>query len=89
MDSECLPADETGSGRLTAVVPLVQRSACYCPVMELPSAPNPFVPGDGQMPPFLAGRELEQKALIGLLAYLRAGPGAPYNAVLSGPRETA
>ena len=47
---------------------------------------NPFVPGDGQLPPHLAGRDAEQKALKGLLAYLRAGRGAPGVAVLTGPR---
>ena len=47
---------------------------------------NPFVPGDGQLPPHLAGRDAEQKALRGLLAYLRAGRGAPGVAVLTGPR---
>ena len=48
--------------------------------------PNPFVPGHGQMPPYLAGRERQQTALLGLLAYLRAGKGAPRSAVLAGPR---
>ena len=48
--------------------------------------PNPFVPGHGQMPPYLAGREREQVALRNLLAYLRAGKGAPRSAVLAGPR---
>ena len=48
--------------------------------------PNPFVPGHGQIPPYLAGREREQAALRDLLAYLRAGKGATRNAVLSGPR---
>lgn len=48
--------------------------------------PNPFVPGHGQMPPYLAGREREQAALRDLLAYLRAGTGAPRSAVLAGPR---
>ena len=47
---------------------------------------NPFVPGDGQLPPHLAGRDAEQKALKGLLAYLRAGRGAPGVVVLTGPR---
>ena len=47
---------------------------------------NPFVPGAGQLPPHLAGRDAEQKALKGLLAYLRAGRGAPGVAVLTGPR---
>ena len=48
--------------------------------------PNPFVPGHGQIPPYLAGREREQAALRDLLAYLRAGKGAPRSAVLAGPR---
>ena len=47
---------------------------------------NPFVPGAGQLPPYLAGRDAEQKALRGLLAYLQAGRGAPGVAVLTGPR---
>lgn len=38
------------------------------------------------MPPYLAGREDEQRRLIELLAYLKAGRGAPRDAVLSGPR---
>ncbi|MDE0036936.1 MAG: ATP-binding protein [Gammaproteobacteria bacterium] len=50
------------------------------------SPPNPFVPGRGQLPPYLAGREREQAALRNLLAYLRAGKGAPRDAVLVGPR---
>ena len=48
--------------------------------------PNPFVPGAGRLPPHLAGRDAEQKALKGLLAYLRAGRGALGVAVLTGPR---
>ena len=47
---------------------------------------NPFVPGAGQLPPYLAGRDAGQKALRGLLAFLRAGRGAPGVAVLTGPR---
>lgn len=54
--------------------------------MSPPAVANPFVPGRGQMPPYLAGREREQKALVSLLAYLKAGRGAPRDAVLSGPR---
>ena len=54
--------------------------------MSLQADISPFVPGRGQMPPYLAGREQEQKALLGLLAYLKAGRGAPRDAVLSGPR---
>jgi len=49
-------------------------------------ASNPFVPGRGGLPPYLAGREDEQQRLLGLLDYLRAGHGAPREAVLSGPR---
>ena len=47
---------------------------------------NPFVPGHGALPPFLAGREAEQHELLRLLAYVETGRGAPRNAVLSGPR---
>ena len=49
-------------------------------------AANPFVPGRGSLPPYLAGREVEQRKLLDLLAYLQAGRGAPRDAVLSGPR---
>ncbi|MCY4343948.1 MAG: hypothetical protein OXE83_10295 [Gammaproteobacteria bacterium] len=54
--------------------------------MSLPAVTNPFVPGRGQLPPYLAGREQEKKAMLGLLAYLKSGRGAPREAVLSGPR---
>ena len=54
--------------------------------MDNLSDANPFVPGRGQFPPYLAGREAEQGALKELLAYLNAGRGAPGEAVLSGPR---
>ncbi len=50
-----------------------------------PSA-NLFVPGSGALPPCLAGRDVEQRELMRLLAYLRAGRGAPRDAVVSGPR---
>ena len=49
-------------------------------------AVNPFVPGRGHIPPYLAGREAEQGKLLDLLAYLKNGRGAPRDAVLSGPR---
>ena len=54
--------------------------------MTLRPTINPFVPGWGHVPPHLAGREVEQGALLGLLAYLRAGRGAPRGVILSGPR---
>ena len=54
--------------------------------MDTQPAVNPFVPGRGQLPPFLAGRQEEQRALGELLAYLQAGRGAPRDAILSGPR---
>ena len=47
---------------------------------------NPFVPGRGALPPYLAGREAEQRALMGILAYVEAGRGAPRDVVLCGPR---
>ena len=54
--------------------------------MTKPHDASPFVPGHGQMPPYLAGRAAEREALNELLDYLRTGRGAPRNAVLSGPR---
>ena len=54
--------------------------------MREPLPINPFVPGYGSLPPFLAGRESEQHELLRLLAYVQAGRGAPRAAVLSGPR---
>ena len=54
--------------------------------MNLRRAPNPFVPGRGRIPPYLAGRDAEQRKLLDLLAYLHIGQGAPRDAVLSGPR---
>ena len=47
---------------------------------------NPFVPGRGVLPPCLAGRNAEQDELMRLFAYVRAGRGAPRDALLSGPR---
>ncbi len=49
-------------------------------------AANPFVPGRGSIPPYLAGRDAEQRELLDLLAYLHGGRGAPRDAILSGPR---
>ena len=47
--------------------------------------PNPFVPGRGALPPYLAGREAEQRALMAILGYVEAGRGAPRDVVLCGP----
>ena len=54
--------------------------------MDEPPGPNPFVPGWGRTPPYLAGRSAEQQKLLDLFAYLRHGEGAPRGAILSGPR---
>ena len=54
--------------------------------MDDPRGPNPFVPGRGRTPPYLAGRSAEQRKLLDLFAYLRHGEGAPCEAILSGPR---
>lgn len=47
---------------------------------------NPFVPGRGVLPPYLAGREAEKRTLKGILDYVAAGRGAPRDVVLCGPR---
>ena len=54
--------------------------------MSTPAAVSPFVPGYGALPPYLAGRDDEQRELERLLAYLENGRGAPRSAVLTGPR---
>ena len=54
--------------------------------MSEPPVANPFVPGWGHVPPYLAGRDAEQRRLMDLLAYLHAGRGAPRGVILSGPR---
>jgi len=51
-----------------------------------PGERNPFVPGWGRTPPYLAGRSDEQRRLLELFAYLQHGERAPRGAVLSGPR---
>ena len=58
----------------------------YAPSMDERRGPNPFVPGWGRTPPYLAGRSDEQRKLLDLFAYLEHGEGAPRGAILSGPR---
>ena len=62
------------------------RGLCYSRAMTERRIANPFVPGRGRIPPYLAGRDVEQGRLLDLFAYLQAGEGAPRDAVLSGPR---
>ena len=45
-----------------------------------------FAPGDGTLPPALAGREPEQAVLSQCLAALAGGRSPPHNVVLVGPR---
>lgn len=45
-----------------------------------------FMPGDGGTPPYLAGREMEQQALLAPLARLRAEKIIGENIVVIGPR---
>lgn len=47
---------------------------------------SPFVPGRGVLPPYLAGRETEKRTLMGMLACVEDGRGAPRDVVLCGPR---
>ena len=54
--------------------------------MSEPRTINPFVPGCGAPPPYLAGREAEQKEMRKLCRYVEARRGAPRSIVLSGPR---
>ena len=54
--------------------------------MSKPRTINPFVPGQGAAPPYLAGREAEQREMRKLCRYVEARRGAPRSIVLSGPR---
>ncbi len=47
---------------------------------------NPFRPGDGQRPPYLAGRENEQNRLREILADMADGDSPAANMVMYGPR---
>ena len=47
---------------------------------------NPFKPGDGQLPPYLAGRESEQNRLREILAEMSAGRSPAANILMYGPR---
>lgn len=47
---------------------------------------GPFQPGAGGMPPYLAGRETEQKLAVALLERLKDGRRLPSDLVLFGPR---
>ena len=76
-------------GGLAGISPAPPRPmflVCYRSAMRDRPPINPFVPGRGVLPPFLAGRDSEQHELMRLLAYVQAGRGAPREAVLSGPR---
>ena len=48
--------------------------------------PRLFVPGDGALPPALAGRSVEQAVLSRCLDDLARGAAPPHNVVLVGPR---
>lgn len=55
----------------------------------MPKAPkrrNPFTPGDGALPPYLAGREKEQAALARMVERLASGRTPPHNTLISAPR---
>ena len=51
-----------------------------------PRSRDPFRPGEGRLPPHLAGREREQAIFRKFLDDLRAGDPAPSSVVLYGPR---
>lgn len=47
---------------------------------------NPFTPGDGALPPYLAGREKEQAALLRMVQDLASKYVPPHNVLISAPR---
>ena len=50
------------------------------------SGRNPFVPGQGLIPPYLAGREAEQSLLARLLDVIAEGSAPEADVILYGPR---
>ena len=54
--------------------------------MKLPKLEDPFSPGSGHLPPYLAGREDEQSVFRKNLAKMSAGKSPPAATVLYGPR---
>ena len=54
--------------------------------MNQQRSPLLFQPGSGQLPPYLAGREAEQRGFTELLQQLQTGRGAPADVILTGPR---
>ena len=54
--------------------------------MKLPKLEDPFSPGSGHLPPYLAGREDEQSVFRKSLAKISAGKSPPAATVLYGPR---
>ena len=81
-------AGDAGDGRVSPLPLRALASVCYARVMNGRQAVNPFVPGRGHIPPYLAGREAEQGKLLDLFAYLQIGRGAPRDArALRPPRQ--
>ena len=56
--------------------------------MAVAGTDNPFTPGAGLLPPYLAGRDEEQRQIGELLAATQRGGGAAPDLVLFGPRGT-
>ena len=54
--------------------------------MKLPKLEDPFSPGSGHLPPYLAGRENEQDVFRNNLVDMSAGISPPAPTVLYGPR---
>ena len=48
--------------------------------------PNPFKPGAGGLPPYLAGRDTERSLLLGLFEDLRAGSPPARPVIFYAPR---
>ena len=59
---------------------------CYIAPMNRANPFNPFVPGSGQLPPYLAGREAEQALLRKYLGRLQGRAPIPCDIALLGPR---
>ena len=65
---------------------MVPPEFLYLPSVVEKSSLNPFTPGTGRLPPYLAGREPEQRVLRGLFERLHVGSPINRPLIVYGPR---
>ena len=66
---------------------VLEPDTAVCHAIAMENRPRQlFTPGTGQLPPYFAGREDEQRTLLHCLNVLRDGETVPADIVLTGPR---